>query len=331
MMGCISALERTLVHTPSRPAGPIAVSAIATVAAGIGMAMQGTANGTLGEILGSGVFAATVSFLVGLLVLVVVTLLVPAGRSGFARALDALTSRQLPWWMFLGGLGGAAIVIAQSFTVPLMGVAVFTMAFVSGQLVGALIVDNTDLPPSGRTHLSAPRIVGSIIVIGGVSLSAVDVIAQGVPIWAPVLPLVAGAATAFQQATNGRLKMHTRSAIAATTTNFIVGGIVLVIASSIVLLTGTPVAAIPVLPGEWWVLLGGLLGVVFIGITTITVAHLGVLLLSLMSLFGNLVGSLVIDLTFHSADAEVTATTYISMAIVLAGVAITTLRARPAR
>lgn len=319
------------MHTHSRPTGPIVVSAIATIAAGIGMAMQGTANGTLGEILGSGIFAATVSFLVGLLVLVVITLIVPAGRSGFARAVGALTSRELPWWMFLGGLGGAALVIAQSFTVPLMGVAVFTMAFVSGQLVGALIVDNTDLPPAGRRHLSAPRVIGSVIVIVGVSLSAVDVIAQGVPPWAPIFPLVAGVATAFQQATNGRLRMHTRSAIAATTINFIVGGIALVLASAAALLMGTPVAALPEMPGQWWVLLGGLLGVTFITITTITVARLGVLLLSLMTLVGNLVGSLVIDLTFLSAHAEVNGTTYVSMAIVLAGVAITTLRPRRVR
>ncbi|MGO1546730.1 DMT family transporter [Microbacterium gubbeenense] len=319
------------MHTRSRPAGPIAVSAIATVTAGIGMAMQGTANGTLGEILGSGVFAATVSFLVGLLLLAVMTLVVPAGRCGFVRAVRAFSSRELPWWMFLGGLGGAAIVMSQAFTVPLMGVAVFTMAFVAGQLVGALIVDNTDLPPGGRKHLTAPRMVGSLIVLVGVSLSAVGVIAQGVPPWAPVLPLVAGVATAFQQATNGRLKQHTRSALAATTTNFVVGGIALVIASAVVLAAGTRVVAVPTLPAELWVLCGGLLGVAFIGVTTVTVAHLGVLLLSLMSLFGNLVGSLAIDLTFHSAEAEVNATTYISMAIVIVGVVVTTMRPTQAR
>ncbi|HJA03423.1 MAG TPA: DMT family transporter [Candidatus Microbacterium stercoravium] len=316
------------IPVPNRPriGLPVAVSAAATISAGIGMAVQSTANGTLGEILGSGVFAATVSFLVGLLLLMVVTLVAPAGRSGFARAVRALVSREMPWWMFLGGLGGAAIVMSQALTVPLMGVAVFTMAFVSGQLVGALIVDNTDLPPGGRKHLTAPRIVGSIVVLLGVSLSAIGVIAQGVPLWAPILPLVAGVATAFQQAANGRLKQHARSAIAATTTNFIVGGIALVVASAVMLLTGTRIAALPEIPAEAWVLFGGLLGVAFIGVTTVTVAHLGVLLLSLMSLFGNLVGSLVIDLTFHSAEAEVNATTYISMAIVLVGVVVTTIR-----
>src|SRR5699024_9446870 len=99
--------------------------------------------------------------------------------------------------------------------------------------------------------------------------------------WAPILPLVAGVATAFQQAANGRLKQHARSAIAATTTNFIVGGIALVVASAVMLLTGTRIAALPEIPAEAWVLFGGLLGVAFIGVTTVTVAHLGVLLLSL--------------------------------------------------
>ena len=301
------------------------VSALATIVAGGAMALQGTANGTLGGILGNGIFAATVSFLVGLALLTIIVLALPGARRGVAKAFRIVRTGEFPWWMTLGGIAGTLTVIAQAFTVPLIGVAVFTMAYVAGQLLGALGVDSTNLPPGGPKPPTAWRIGGSVIVLVGVGISAVGVLGQGVPLWAPILPFVAGIATTVQQATNGRLRFAAGSAIASTFTNFLVGSVVLVLVSAGLFAFGTRIADLPEMPGQWWVRLGGLLGMLFIGITTQTVAHLGVLLLSLMSLFGNLVGSLVIDLTFHSAHAEVTASTYVSMVIVLAGVAITTI------
>lgn len=307
------------------------LSALATVGAGAAMALQGSANGALGGILGSGVLAATCSFLTGLVILAVVVVSLPSARAGVARAWRLVRTGEVPWWMTLGGIAGCTVVLAQAFTVPLIGVAVFTMAYIAGQLVGALVVDNTELPPGARKRPTVGRLLGSAIVLAGVSLSAVHVLGQGVPLWAPVLPFVAGALTAAQQATNGRLKMMSRSAVAATFTSFLVGSVVLVIASAVTFLAGAGIAGLPELPGDWWVLIGGACGVIFIGVTTQTVAHLGVLLLSLMSLFGNLLGSLVIDLTFHTAKAAIGPMTFASMAVVLAGVVVTSLRPRPTR
>jgi transporter family-2 protein len=311
--------------TQHRPGFAPVFSAFATIVAGVAMAVQGTANGTLGEILGNGIFAATVSFLVGLVFLTVLSLSLPGARRGLAKAYRIVRTGEFPWWMTLGGLAGTLTVIAQAFTVPLIGVAVFTMAYVAGQLLGALGVDSTRLPPGGPKPPTPWRIGGSVIVLIGVGISAVGVLGQGVPLWAPILPFLAGAATTVQQATNGRLRFASGSAIASTFTNFLVGSALLVLVSAGLFAFGTRIESLPALPSQWWVLIGGLLGMLFIGITTQTVAHLGVLLLSLMSLFGNLVGSLVIDLTFHSAHAEVTGSTYVSMVIVLVGVAITTI------
>ncbi|MDN3309408.1 DMT family transporter [Microbacterium oryzae] len=322
--------------TSSAPALPrvstagFILSALATVGAGIGMAVQGTANGALGGVLGHGLFAATVAFLVGLAILVVITLVAPSALAGAVRAWRLVRTGEFPWWMTLGGLAGATVVVSQAFTIPLMGVAVFTMAYIAGQLAGALVVDSTALPPGGRKPPTRWRVIGTLVVLVGVSLSAVGVLSQGIPLWAPVLPVVAGALTAFQQAFNGRLRMRAGSAIAANLTNFLTGSAFLVLCTIGLLVAGVRVEALPDLPADSWMLLGGALGAVFIGVTTVTVARLGVLLLSLMTLFGNLVGSLVIDLAFHSAHAEVNAMTFVSIAVVLVGVAITSIPA-PAR
>lgn len=304
------------------------LSAIATTLAGAGMAVQGNANAALAGITGNGFFAATGSFLGGMLVMLLVVLVSPRTRAALATAVRLVRSGSFPWWMTLGGLAGAGIVTAQSITVPLFGVAVFTMAFVSGQLVGALVVDNTSLPPGGRTALSIQRVLGVVVVLAGVVVSSTGVLEHGISWWAPLLPFVAGAMTAVQQAFNGRLKLRTASAAAATFVNFLTGSVFLVGVSLVLLAAGARITGLPELPAQTWTLLGGVIGVAFIGITTIAVEHLGVLLLSLTSLFGSLAGSLVIDLAFPAAAAPVTWTTYLAMAIVLAGVLIASLPRR---
>nr|WP_272902219.1 DMT family transporter [Brevibacterium daeguense] len=304
---------------------------MATALAGAGMAVQGTANGALAGIVGSGIHAATGSFLGGMIVVLGVAACSPRTRSALRHGWGLIRTGQFPWWMTLGGLAGASVVIAQSFTVPLFGVAMFTMAFVSGQLTGALVVDNTSLPPGGRKPLSFQRILGVLVVLGGVVVSSAGALQHGVSWWAPILPFAAGTMTAFQQAFNGRFKLATNSAGAATFLNFFVGSVFLVACSAALALAGSGVTAAPELPGQWWTLIGGVLGVLFIGVTTITVEHLGVLILSLTSLFGNLLGSLIIDLAFPTAEAPITWATYLAMALVLLGVSIASLPGRRPR
>lgn len=309
----------------------VLLSALATTLAGTAMAFQGTANAALAGITGAGVFAATGSFLGGMLLMVVVALASPGTRTALRRAVRLVADGDFPWWMTLGGFAGAAVVSAQALTVPFFGVAIFTMAFVSGQLVGALVVDNTDLPPGGRSALTLRRVLGVLVVLGGVVLSSAGALEHGISWWAPLLPFTAGAMTAFQQAFNGRLKLRTSSAGAATFINFLTGSVLLVAMSLVLLGTGTRITALPEFPGQAWTLVGGVLGVMFIGVTTIAVEHLGVLLLSLCSLFGSLVGSLVIDLVLPISRTPVTWTTVLAMVLVLLGVVIASLPRRRGR
>ncbi|WAL40795.1 DMT family transporter [Brevibacterium sp. BRM-1] len=305
------------------------LAAAAAMIAGSAMAVQGHSNGVLAGIVGSGILAATVSFAGGLAVLIVVCAAWPSARRGIGRARRLVAAGQFPWFMLLGGVGGSLIVISQSLTVPLFGVSIFTMAFVCGQLGGALLVDNTDLPPGGRRHPTLPRLAGTGIVLAGVVVSSAGVFGQGIAWWAPLLPLIAGVGTAFQQAFNGRLKAAANSAAAATFTNFLVGTVFLAVCSALVLATGTPVRGAPELPAQWWTLIGGVLGVVFIGVSTLTVARLGVLLLSLTTLFGNLAGSLVTDVITGSAATALAPSTLIAMGLVLVGVCVASVPGRP--
>ena len=287
------------------------------------MSLQGRANGLLGPVLGHSVFAALVSFLIGLLLVGTTLLCSSRSRSGARALIRLIRTQAMPWWMLLGGLSGGLVVIAQASTVPIMGVAMFTMAFVSGQVTGGLAVDSTRLPPGGRQRLTFLRVFGVLVVIAALVYGASERFTLGVPLWALLLPFVSGALTSVQQAFNGRIKAATGSVIVATTVNFAVGFLALLVAAGIIMASGVTWAGFPTEPTQWWMLLGGAFGVIFIGLTALTVAKLGVLLLSLFSLFGNLLGALLLDLLLPMPGSLVSPTTVISAALVLAGIAIT--------
>nr|WP_269770006.1 DMT family transporter [Brevibacterium antiquum] len=137
------------------------------------------------------------------------------------------------------------------------------------------------------------------------------------------MPFGSGALTSVQQAFNGRIKAATGSVIVATTVNFAVGFLALLAAAGVIMATGVTWAGFPTAPTQWWMLLGGAFGVIFIGLTALTVAKLGVLLLSLFSLFGNLLGALLLDLLLPLPGSLVSTTTVISAALVLLGIAMT--------
>lgn len=300
--------------------GTILLAGAATTFAGFLMAFQSRANGSLADVVGSSVYAATASFLGGLVIMAVALAVSPGARSGVRRLVADLRIGTVRWWMLLGGLGGSTVVLAQALTVPLIGVSILTMSFVCGQLLGALVVDSTSLPPGGRTAPSARRLIGTVVVLVGVVMVSAGGFSRGIPLWAPLVPLLAGTLTSVQSALNGRVRKSSGSSVTATGVNFVVGSIFLLLCCVTVWVTGSRIDRLPQIPGEAWLLVGGALGVVFIGVTSATVNHLGVLLVSMTSLFGNLASSLIVDLLHPGAT--ITSTTLAAMACVLVGVVI---------
>jgi transporter family-2 protein len=78
------------------------------------------------------------------------------------------------------------------------------------------------------------------------------------------------------------------------------------------------VVAIP--SGPWWMYTGGAIGVVYIAFTSTIVQHLGVLTFTLISVGGQLVGSLIIDL--YSPTDGVQVSVYLVIGIILTYVGV---------
>jgi bacterial/archaeal transporter family-2 protein len=324
-----------MTHSPRLPlfAGlPLAVGA------GLAIPVQGRINGALGTRLDDGIAAAVVSFSTGLVVMILISLILPRGRAGLARILPAVRSRAFPRVYVLAGGIGALFVFAQSFTVGILGVALFTVATVTGQTVSGLLVDRLGIGPAGKKSVTAIRVIGCLLTIAAVAWAVSPrftgtsgMASDGgagpgggaagllVPL---LLPVAAGFLMSFQQAMNGTATVHYGTPIAATLVNFVAGTVVLWTAYAVKISVAGPGNP---LPAEWWYYLGGPMGCVFIGLGALLVRSLGVLVTGLGMIAGQLLGSLALDVVLPAPGTVVAPATVLGTVLTLAAIILATL------
>lgn len=309
--------------TNTRAAG-VAAAALG----GIGVALQSKINGELGGQLSDGFAAALISFGSGLVVITMVTLFQPAARDGFAKLRYAIRRRELRAYQCCGGVCGAVLVASQGLTVTVLGVAIFTVAVVGGQTIASLVVDRLGVGPAGPQRLTVARIAGAGIAIVAVLIAVGNHIANPSSALIAVLPAIAGAGSAWQQAVNGRVRSAAHSVVTATQINFIMGTSALAIAFAVDLVVrGLPHGHLPANPVYY---LGGCLGVMFIAIAAAVVHEIGVLLLGLSMVAGQLIGALGVDVVAPGSEGRPDLNTLVGVALTLVAVGVASLRPRRA-
>ncbi len=301
---------------PARSA--LAPPLLGAVSVGVLTAVQARINGQLGVRLDHAMTAAVISFGSGLLLITLVCLATPSGRRGLRALGRGLGARDIPWWMLIGGAGGAFTVATQSIAVGIVGVSLFTVGLVAGQAVGGLVLDRVGYGPAGVVPITVPRLVGGVLALVSVTvmLAAGDGISE-IPIWMLALPLLVGVALSWQQATNGRLRARLGTPLAATFVNFVVGTTLLGAAAVVVTLVDGPPRPLPADP---WLYAGGALGVAYIVMSAALVARTGVLLFGLGAVSGQLVASLVLDAVWPAPAGPGLAVEVITVAIALCSV-----------
>lgn len=308
------------------PALPSAIGVPLALAAGLAIPLQGRINGALGTVLGDGIAAALISFGTGLIVMIVITLVLPSGRSGARQIIPSVRERRFPPYYVAAGAIGAFFVFSQSLTIGIVGVALFTVAAVMGQSLSGLLVDTVGIGPGGKRAATPLRVIGVVLTVLSVvwAVSPRFGAAGEVSSWlVPVLlPIAAGVLMSFQQAMNGTAALHYGTPLAATLMNFIAGTAVLLAAWLIKLAVAGPAGP---LPSEWWYYLGGPMGCIFIGLGALLVRSLGVLLTGLCMIGGQLVGSLLLDLVFPTPGTIVVFATIAGTLLTLGAIILTTL------
>lgn len=119
----------------------------------------------LSSIVGNPVQATTVAFFVATMALLLFctcigkTQLVGKGFRG-----------NHPWWMWTGGLCGAVIVFGNAWLVPKVGVGVFSMALLVGQLALSMLMEHRGWLGAPRKRITWPQIAGILLMLAGVAM-----------------------------------------------------------------------------------------------------------------------------------------------------------------
>jgi transporter family-2 protein len=274
---------------------------------GLMIALQARANGELSHRLNNGLEAALVSFGSGLIIIAAIAAFNPAIKEGIKNLRVAVANKEIARWKLLAGALGGSFVAIQTHIVPLIGVAIYSVASIAGQTAMSLVVDRIGLTGGGKKLISKRRVAAAVLTVLAVFVSVFDRIdAKNLSLFAVVLGCIAGAVVGVQRALNGQINEHSHQSFTTSLLNFITGTSLLVI----LILGGVLIGKIELVPlpaGPWWIYTGGVIGVIYIAFTSTIVQHLGVLTFTLFSVGGQLVGSLVIDLISPTNGVNVSA------------------------
>ena len=298
---------------------------IATVFAGMLGPMQSLVNGRLGSELQDGHAAALVSFGTGLLLMLVLVLSRERTRHAFIQLPNQLVRGDIPRWNFFAGLCGAVIVLSEGVTVGFLGVAIFQTSLISGMVISGIVCDRLGIGVPFKQVMSAPRVAGAILAICATLLvvspnwSAPHMIALA------IMPFVGGLMAGWQPAGNSEVGLLSKSMLVSITWNFLIGFVALGLVYVIRMLTADASFA---LPQVWWMYLGGPLGLLSIALMALLVRGLGLLVLGLASTAGQLIGSLLLEVTFPAEGTSLHFVTILGTIVALIAAGISMVPAR---
>jgi len=274
---------------------------------GILIALQARANGELSHRLNNGLEAALVSFSSGLIIIVLISIFNPSIKEGIRNLRGAVKAKKIARWKLFAGMLGGMWVGVQTHIVPLIGVAIFSVASIAGQAAASLIVDRIGLTGGGKKLLSKRRVAAAVMTVLAVVLSVFDRLdTNSLSKFAVILGVVTGALGGIQRAMNGEINEYSHQSFTTSLLNFIMGTSFLFIILMVLVITkNISLVALP--HGPWWIYTGGVIGVTYIAFSSTIVQHLGVLNFTLFSVGGQLVGSLAIDILYPTDGVHVSA------------------------
>ncbi|ETY75514.1 DMT family transporter [Lactiplantibacillus fabifermentans] len=272
--------------------------ALIPVLMGSGLAMQTAVNSKLRSYVGSPYLASAVSFTVGAVFLIVLTLL-----SGVNPLVSFSTVTSNPWWIWLGGLLGVIGLTVNLLLFPKLGSIQTAVLPIFGQIIMGIIIDQFGLFSSPQSNLTVIKAVGLVLVAVGMVIATgmlshhQKTTTTGRPniLW-QLLGIGAGLLMATQTAINGHLGVVLGSSVHAAMISFTVGALILIVLVVVlrVPLTGL-VKAQQAGQSYWWIWLGGFLGALYVFGSAWLVPQIGTGQVVVIALFGQLFFSALID------------------------------------
>ncbi len=288
--------------------------------AGSLVAIQARVNSGLALEISSGIFAALVSFGVGLLIISTATISRRENRQNLLETLRNLRESKIPIWLAFAGAIGGFFVIVQSSIAGLIGIALFSVGVVTGTSLSAIVLDGRGMLGLEKRSIGLWRILGTLLAISGLVIAGEFSTYAFDPLI--LLAFITGAGIGFQQAMNGYFGKLVKSAVVPTLFNFI-AGTAFIAASWLFLEAGKVPDAFPNNPLLY---IGGIVGVIFIFVQVVVLPKIGALVMGIAMLVGQLVGSVLLDLVFPIAAREITISTLLGIVLAMLGAALVAKR-----
>lgn len=137
---------------------------VVAILLGAALSTQPAINATMSRVLGSPLLAASVSISISLFVVLVLWLT-------WGKAIGELSDfKLLPWWVVVGGVVGAIFVAGSIVTAPVLGVALFFVCLVTGQVIGSIVIDQIGAFGLEAKPINTLKLVGLGLVILGAGI-----------------------------------------------------------------------------------------------------------------------------------------------------------------
>ena len=132
----------------------------------VGMAAptQAGINSLLSQVLGHPLRAAFVSFAVGMLAFIILSLVF---RTGFPDFTKVATT---PWYYWVGGLLGCCFVMTAIVVAPRIGATPYMALLICAQLITSVLLDHYGLLGFQEHAINWQRLVGAGLLFGGLAL-----------------------------------------------------------------------------------------------------------------------------------------------------------------
>ncbi len=298
---------------------------------GVLIAAQSRFNGDL-AVAGAGALLAGWISYAGTLATIAV--LIPA-RGRTASTVRTLRGRGR-WWWYAIGLCGIPIVLGAAYGVPIVGVAVASVASVAGQTVAGLVLDSRGVGVPGRLPLTPRRALAALAALSGLGLamatgSGTSGTGAGRAAVIGLLLFAAGAALAAQNAGNGAVTRDSGDPVIAGLASATGGTVgISVVLGLAAVLGATAGTTVPADRGAWYLYLGGPLGAAIVVSAAWAVRRLGTFALTLAVVAGQLVAAMVVDAS-RGLGVPWTTTAAVVAIVVATVLGITPTRERPVR
>ena len=128
------------------------------------MPVQAAINGQLSRFASNTYIAAFISFATGTLTLGLILLLRGTSTNEFKKIFEASPH------LFLGGLLGSLFVVSSVYFVPRIGATMMITAFITGQLLMAVVLDHYGLFGLTKIPLNLSRGLGIFLLFAGLFL-----------------------------------------------------------------------------------------------------------------------------------------------------------------